>query len=176
MFTNWEPIRMPCSRPSSRRHCSSASRKQLHSRRHASLCRKYEQRRRYDLRCKVLSKIQPSAAHKECVKPRSVSMFVFVLLNRLQSGHDYTGRSTGPGALTIWTLHQKETTMIDDFTPHGCSASYQKVLAAGPGVNVQELYRWGAENAVVTIGGFVATVGAAGGYLLGGGLGMSRDC
>ena len=65
----------------------------------------------------------------------------------------------------------KDAVMIDNFTPSECSSSFQNVLSAGPGVNVQELYQWGGENGVVTIGGFVATVGATGGYLLGGGLG-----
>ena len=45
------------------------------------------------------------------------------------------------------------------------------VLSAGPGVDVEQLYAWGGQNERVTIGGFTPTVGAAGGYTLGGGTG-----
>lgn len=48
-------------------------------------------------------------------------------------------------------------------------------MVAGSGVNVEELYNWGAANGYVTIGGYTTTVGAAGGYILGGGLGTSHD-
>ncbi|KAI1817328.1 FAD-binding domain-containing protein [Poronia punctata] len=87
------------------------------------------------------------------------------------SGHDYSGRSSGAGALSIWTRHLTSTEAVSDFVPKGCSSDGHDVVVAGSGVNVEELYDWGAENGKVTIGGYTTTVGAAGGYILGGGMG-----
>ncbi|KAJ3577462.1 hypothetical protein NPX13_g3103 [Xylaria arbuscula] len=87
------------------------------------------------------------------------------------SGHDYTGRSSGAGALSIWTRHLTTTEAVSSFVPESCNSAGHDVVVAGSGVNVEELYNWGAENGQVTIGGYTTTVGAAGGYILGGGLG-----
>ncbi|KAI0459092.1 FAD-binding domain-containing protein [Xylaria acuta] len=88
------------------------------------------------------------------------------------SGHDYTGRSSGVGSLAIWTRHLTSTEAVSAFVPEGCNnAEGHDVVVAGSGVNVEELYNWGADNGQVTIGGYTTTVGAAGGYILGGGLG-----
>jgi hypothetical protein len=94
-----------------------------------------------------------------------------------QTGHDYTGRSTGAGAFTIWTHYLDSTEAVPKFVPDGCKANNNKpaptfALNAGPGVDVEALYKWGGENGRVTIGGTTTTVGATGGYILGGGLGM----
>ncbi|KAF2704324.1 FAD-binding domain-containing protein [Pleomassaria siparia CBS 279.74] len=87
------------------------------------------------------------------------------------SGHDYAGRSAGKGALSIWTRHLNEAVLIEDFSPEGVHGYSTDVVSAGPGVNVEELNQWGADNARVTIGGYTPSVGATGGYLLGGGFG-----
>ncbi|KAF2177939.1 FAD-binding domain-containing protein [Zopfia rhizophila CBS 207.26] len=86
------------------------------------------------------------------------------------SGHDYTGRSSGAGAFSVWTRYMNDAKLESGFKP--CSSSLaQDVLSAGPGVNIEELFAWGGQNGVVTIGGFTTTVGATGGYVLGGGTG-----
>jgi hypothetical protein len=64
---------------------------------------------------------------------------------------------------------------VPNFVPEHTNLKPQTVISAGPGVNVEELYQFGAANGVVTIGGFTQTVGAAGGYILGGGAGMFID-
>ncbi|GAP91265.1 putative FAD-binding domain-containing protein [Rosellinia necatrix] len=88
------------------------------------------------------------------------------------SGHDYTGRSSGAGSLSIWTRHLTSTEAVSAFVPQGCrNLAGHDVVVAGSGVNVEELYNWGGANGQVTIGGYTTTVGAAGGYILGGGLG-----
>ncbi|KAI1741663.1 FAD-binding domain-containing protein [Xylaria scruposa] len=88
------------------------------------------------------------------------------------SGHDYSGRSSGVGSLAIWTRHLTSTEAVSAFVPEGCNnVEGHNVVVAGSGVNVEELYNWGGENGQVTIGGYTTTVGAAGGYILGGGLG-----
>jgi len=77
--------------------------------------------------------------------------------------------------LSIWTRHLTSTEAVSDFVPKGCSEGGHDAVVAGSGVNVEKLYDWGAENGQVTIGGYTTTVGAAGGYILGGGLGESCD-
>ncbi|RWA11321.1 hypothetical protein EKO27_g3777 [Xylaria grammica] len=88
------------------------------------------------------------------------------------SGHDYSGRSSRAGALSIWTRHLTSTEAVSSFVPESCeNGKSHDVVVAGSGVNVEELYQWGADNGQVTIGGYTTTVGAAGGYVLGGGVG-----
>jgi FAD/FMN-containing dehydrogenase len=87
------------------------------------------------------------------------------------SGHDYSGRSSGEGALSIWTRHLNDAVLIEGFVVEGCEDAPSDVVSAGPGVNVEELNQWGADNSRVTIGGYTPSVGATGGYLLGGGFG-----
>jgi FAD/FMN-containing dehydrogenase len=60
---------------------------------------------------------------------------------------------------------------VPTFVPKGCKNKASYVVKAGPGVDVEALYKWGGENGRVTIGGTTTTVGATGGYILGGGLG-----
>lgn len=91
----------------------------------------------------------------------------------LQTGHDYTGRSSAPGSFTIWTGHLDSTELIPNFTPSGCSPfSSTPVIAAGPAVDVEQLYAAGAQYNVTTIGGATPSVGATGGYIIGGGTGL----
>ncbi|KAI0199812.1 FAD-binding domain-containing protein [Astrocystis sublimbata] len=88
------------------------------------------------------------------------------------SGHDYSGRSSGAGSLSIWTRHLTSIENITSFVPDGCkNTDGDDVVSAGSGVNVEEIYNWGAANGKVTIGGYANTVGVAGGYILSGGLG-----
>lgn len=63
---------------------------------------------------------------------------------------------------------------IEDFVPTGTELPSQGVISAGPGVSVEGLYAAGAENGVVTIGGYTPSVGAAGGYIVGGGTGAFK--
>jgi hypothetical protein len=58
-----------------------------------------------------------------------------------------------------------------EFVPQGCNGETTYALEAGPAVDVEALYKWAGENGRVTIGGTTTTVGATGGYILGGGLG-----
>lgn len=75
-----------------------------------------------------------------------------------------------------------DTETVADFTPEGCGCRDdedgapprpQVVVSMGAGVSVGELYEWAGDNEKVTVNGFPASVGAAGGYVLGGGLGES---
>lgn len=64
-----------------------------------------------------------------------------------------------------------ESAFLQDFVPSETDLPPQGVIAAGPGVNVEGLYEAGGKNGVVTIGGYTPSVGAAGGYIVGGGTG-----
>ncbi|EIN13056.1 FAD-binding domain-containing protein [Punctularia strigosozonata HHB-11173 SS5] len=93
------------------------------------------------------------------------------------TGHDYLGRSSAPGSFTIWTHQLKSAAHIPSFVPAGCSRSTKPVdaLLVGSGMEVLDLWTAADQYSVTTIGGFTATVGAAGGFILGGGAGpLSR--
>ncbi|EFQ35837.1 FAD binding domain-containing protein [Colletotrichum graminicola M1.001] len=88
----------------------------------------------------------------------------FVIRN---TGHDYLGKSTGAGALALWTHHIKDIEVLDYK-----SASYTgKALKVGAGVQVGEAQSVAHANGLVVVGGNSPTVGIAGGYTQGGGHG-----
>lgn len=93
------------------------------------------------------------------------------------TGHDYLGRSCAPGSLMIWTHRMRDVTVHDDFVPAGSPAGQDGV----PAITVGAGTRWlEAYQALVPLGRYVqgggcVTVGAAGGFVQGGGFGsLSR--
>ncbi|KAI1760167.1 FAD-binding domain-containing protein [Hypoxylon sp. FL1150] len=86
----------------------------------------------------------------------------FVIRN---TGHDYLGRSTGAGALSVW-VHQLRSTEILDW-----SDSYYegKALKLGGGVLGYEAIAAAHAAGLVVLTGECPTVGLAGGYTQGGG-------
>ena len=92
------------------------------------------------------------------------------------TGHDYLGRSGAPGALLIWTHRMRQTTVHESFTPAGAPPGPDGRPAAGvPALTVAAGTRWlEAYRALEGTGREVAgggcnTVGAGGGFTLGGG-------
>ncbi|KAH7337341.1 hypothetical protein BKA66DRAFT_507228, partial [Pyrenochaeta sp. MPI-SDFR-AT-0127] len=86
----------------------------------------------------------------------------FVIRN---TGHDFLGRSTGAGALAIWTQHLK-TVQFSDWS----DSSYKgKAMKMGAGILGYEAVTAAAGQGLVVITGTCPTVGAAGGYIQGGG-------
>ncbi|KAH8890582.1 isoamyl alcohol oxidase [Thozetella sp. PMI_491] len=81
------------------------------------------------------------------------------------TGHDYFGRSTGAGALSIWTHYLKDIE-FQNFT--GCSYS-GPAAKLGAGVSGAEALTAAHANNYVLVGGECPTVGLAGGYTQGGG-------
>lgn len=81
------------------------------------------------------------------------------------TGHDYLGRSTGAGALAVWTHYLKDITPIQwddaDFTG--------TALKLGAGVQGYEMLQAATALGRVAVGGECPTVGVAGGYTQGGG-------
>src|SRR5216683_1266253 len=90
------------------------------------------------------------------------------------TGHDYLGRSSAPDSLLVWTHKMRGVSTDDAFVPQGCPAAQ----AGTPAVTVEAGTRWLEAYQEVTLkhgryfqGGGCTTVGAAGGFMQGGGFG-----
>ncbi|KAI0966752.1 hypothetical protein F4678DRAFT_265414 [Xylaria arbuscula] len=83
------------------------------------------------------------------------------------TGHDYLGRSTGEGAVSLW-MHNLKSISFMNYTSPGYSGPAVKI---GAGVQFYELYDAAAAKGLRVVGGYCPTVGIAGGYLPGGGHG-----
>jgi hypothetical protein len=81
------------------------------------------------------------------------------------TGHDYNGKSTGAGAVGIWTHHIKDIDFLDYNSPHYTG----KAVKMGAGVQVFEINQAAHDQGLVVVGGNCDTVGIAGGYTQGGG-------
>ncbi|KAJ5806050.1 uncharacterized protein N7503_003652 [Penicillium pulvis] len=81
------------------------------------------------------------------------------------TGHDYNGKSTGAGALAIWTHHLKDLEIHDYKDNHYTG----KAITMGAGIQGFEAYEIADENNLQVVGGECPTVGLAGGYSQGGG-------
>ncbi|KAI6039145.1 hypothetical protein EDC04DRAFT_3011338, partial [Pisolithus marmoratus] len=93
------------------------------------------------------------------------------------TGHDFLGRSAARGAFVVWTHNMKNITYNAQFTPQGAPANetYQgrsfTTLTVGAGVQWFEAYDTANQNGRMMVGGLSlgGSVGAAGGWLQGGG-------
>jgi FAD/FMN-containing dehydrogenase len=93
------------------------------------------------------------------------------------TGHDYLGRSSAPGSLMIWTHRMREVTVHDAFVPAGSPAGEPGVpaITVGAGTRWLEAYQALKPHGRYVQGGTCVTVGAAGGFIQGGGFGsLSR--
>jgi hypothetical protein len=87
------------------------------------------------------------------------------------TGHDFLGRSFAAGSFVIWTHTWKFFNYTENFTPTGGPASNFPAVTIGPGVQWGELYEF-VDSVNKTIAGGIGaqgSVGAAGGWPLGGG-------
>jgi FAD/FMN-containing dehydrogenase len=92
------------------------------------------------------------------------------------TGHDYCGRSGAPGALLIWTHRMRETTVHETFTAAGTppgpgvrGPAGVRALSVAAGTRWLEAYRALEGSGLLASGGGCTTVGAAGGFTMGGG-------
>lgn len=86
----------------------------------------------------------------------------FVIRN---TGHDYLGRSTGAGALSVWTHHLNDIEYQDWSSP-----TYQgPAFKIGAGVVGYQILEAASAKGLVVVSGECPTVGLAGGYTQGGG-------
>lgn len=89
-------------------------------------------------------------------------------------GHDYLGRSSAPDSLLVWTHDMREVKYIPDFIPTGAPnfESAIPVITAEAGTRWIEAYNVATnQNHLYVQGGGCASVGAAGGFIQGGGFG-----
>ncbi|CAE6478775.1 unnamed protein product, partial [Rhizoctonia solani] len=87
------------------------------------------------------------------------------------TGHDYLGRSSGEGSFSIWTHNLKGINFSDSFVPKGCSNNQTGTPAVTVGAAEQwiDVYKAANDHNVTIVGGAARTVGAAGGWIQGGG-------
>jgi hypothetical protein len=99
---------------------------------------------------------------KAAIKFATKNNIRFVIRN---TGHDYIGRSTGAGALSVWTHKLK------DINFKKWNDTYYKGTAVKLGAGVQgfEIMAAALAQGQVVVGGECPTVGIAGGYTPGGG-------
>ncbi|KAI0095757.1 putative alcohol oxidase [Nemania sp. FL0031] len=85
------------------------------------------------------------------------------------TGHDWLGKSTGAGALAIWTHNFKGTQTL-----HYDSSYYTgPALKLNAGTQLIEAYQAAHEKGLIVVGGTCPSVGIAGGYTQGTGHGLS---
>ncbi|TID22399.1 FAD-binding domain-containing protein [Venturia nashicola] len=89
------------------------------------------------------------------------------------TGHDFLGRNVGYGSLSIWTHHLRGIHFQDVWKPTvgPPPASPQSAVVIGAGTQWRELYKAAYDKSKIVVGGASSTVGAAGGWPLGGGHG-----
>jgi FAD/FMN-containing dehydrogenase len=91
------------------------------------------------------------------------------------TGHDYLGRSGASGALLIWTHRMRQTMVHESFSPAGSPAGSDGRRAGVPALSVEagtrwlEAYRALEGSGRLVAGGGCNTVGAVGGFTMGGG-------
>lgn len=81
------------------------------------------------------------------------------------TGHDYNGKSTGAGAIGIWT-HSLEDV---DFIDYQSSNYTGKAIRVGAGVQVEDAFAAASAQGLAVVGAEISSVGYAGGYTQGGG-------
>jgi FAD/FMN-containing dehydrogenase len=90
------------------------------------------------------------------------------------TGHDYYGRSTGPrDSLLIWTHHLRDITVHQRFLAKGAPKGTEGVTAVttSAGNRWLEAYKAASAAGLYIQGGGCTSVGACGGFALGGGFG-----
>ncbi|KAH7392192.1 putative isoamyl alcohol oxidase [Phaeosphaeria sp. MPI-PUGE-AT-0046c] len=81
------------------------------------------------------------------------------------TGHDYYGKSTGKGALSLW-MHKLKDITFSNYTSEAYNGPAVKM---GAGVQAFEAYAASQKAGLDVVGGECPTVGIAGGYTQGGG-------
>ncbi|KAK1717919.1 FAD binding domain-containing protein [Colletotrichum lupini] len=82
------------------------------------------------------------------------------------TGHDFGAKSTGYGALSIWTHKFKNIDFYESYQQDSYSGPAFKL---GAGVQAYEIYEAANKYGVTAVGGEGQTVGVMGGYVQGGG-------
>ncbi|RDW84128.1 uncharacterized protein DSM5745_04454 [Aspergillus mulundensis] len=86
------------------------------------------------------------------------------------TGHDYMGRSSAPDSLALWMHNLQPPIDLDEtFSPDNCAAPAGPAITFGAGQQFGSIYDFVEERGYRIVGGSSYTVGAAGGWITGGG-------
>ncbi|KAI3391504.1 hypothetical protein diail_7202 [Diaporthe ilicicola] len=85
------------------------------------------------------------------------------------TGHDFFGKSSGKGALSLWTSNLKEKSFITNY--NGSKSYSGPAIKLGAGIIFSEAYEFANDHGHAIVGGSCATVGVSGGFSQGGGHG-----
>ncbi|KAF8887279.1 hypothetical protein CPB84DRAFT_1787041 [Gymnopilus junonius] len=88
------------------------------------------------------------------------------------TGHDYIGRSSGPGTLALWTHNLDNLDLQTSFVPQGCSEPPTTALTVGAGQQFNSVLDFTDANNVTVVSGADPGVGISGGWVMGGGHGV----
>jgi hypothetical protein len=83
----------------------------------------------------------------------------------LLTTHNYLGRSTSRGILSLWTHHLKSTPYIPNYQSEYYNGPAAKL---GSGIEAYEAYELARDTGHRIVGGTCPTVGVVGGYPQGG--------
>jgi FAD/FMN-containing dehydrogenase len=83
------------------------------------------------------------------------------------TGHDFNGKASGKGALSIWTHYLKDKAYYPSYK--AANGYVGPAIKVGSGVQVWEAYEYAKSLGVTVVGGEAVTVGLGGGYTAGGG-------
>ncbi|KAJ5447048.1 FAD-binding type 2 [Penicillium cf. griseofulvum] len=83
------------------------------------------------------------------------------------TGHDFNGKASGKGALSIWTHYLKDKEYLPNFK--AANGYVGPAIKFGSGVQVYEAYEFSQTLGHSVVGGEGFTVGLGGGYTAGGG-------
>lgn len=95
-----------------------------------------------------------------------------VKLTVKNTGHDYLGRSAAPSTLQVNTHSMSDMSYVPEFVPQGSTAAPVSALTIGAGAQLYNIYDYAGKMNFSAVLGACTTVGAAGGYLQGGGHGV----
>ncbi|KAI1490699.1 putative alcohol oxidase [Biscogniauxia mediterranea] len=87
------------------------------------------------------------------------------------TAHDFLGKSTGAGALALWTHNLKNIDVLD----YEKSYYRGKALKVSAGIQLFEAYQTAHDHGLTIVGGTCPTVGLAGGYTQGTGHGLAAS-
>ncbi|KAF8555560.1 FAD-binding domain-containing protein [Imleria badia] len=88
------------------------------------------------------------------------------------TGHDFQGRSAAPSTLQVNTHLLDNLSYVPEFVAQGSDAAPVPALTMGAGALIYNIYKYAATQNFSPVIGTCLAVGAAGGYLQGGGHGV----
>ncbi|KDQ63022.1 hypothetical protein JAAARDRAFT_120376 [Jaapia argillacea MUCL 33604] len=107
---------------------------------------------------------------KDVIAAYAFSEATGVPLTIKNAGHDYKGRSSLKNSLALWTLNLKGISYSKTFVPEGCPRHLKyTAMTVGAGMGWADVYQYADANNFTAIGGYHQTIGASGGWIMGGG-------